>query len=315
MKSRNVGLLMFGVLLLAVSAACGAEPMPIKTVLDNPTYYANKQVTISGVPANAKQITDPLSDYSWEYTVQDTTGTITVRTKGNPPSSDKKIVVRGTVDVSGGTPAILQQGGPGAVSPLLIAALAVLILLAVLLVFLMVRKPSPRRAAATVAAGTGTAAPQPRPAAAPAGQEFCDQCGSPKPIGQPCPKCAAAKVGGAAKPTTVEVKPESQATQLIETAPSLAWLAIREGDSIGKRFDVTTKGETVGRAPDNTISLDDSTVSRHHAKIVFENEKFFVHDLASANKTKVNGVEVVRQEINDGDEVEFGKVKMVFKRA
>jgi hypothetical protein len=40
-----------------------------------------------------------------------------------------------------------------------------------------------------------------------------------------------------------------------------------------------------------------------------------VYDLASADKTEVNRVEVVRQELNDGGEVQFGKVKMVFKRA
>jgi len=319
MGSCRVGLLMFAVLLLAASTASAAEPVPIEMILANPTHYANKPVTVSGVPANVTQIDDPLVDFAWEYSLQDTTGTITVRTKGSPPGSDKRITVTGVVDVSGGSAVILQQAGLASVSPLLIVALAVLLLLAGLLVFLMVRKPAPGRAVATVAASPGSSAPPQAAPVSPAGpaaaREFCEQCGSPKPVGQPCPKCTAAKAAPAVKPSTVEVKVESKETQLIDAAPALAWLAIREGDRVGKRFDVTKNGETVGRGPDNTISLDDPTVSRNHAKVIFEDGKFFVHDLASANKTKVNGVEVVRHEVQDGDEVEFGKIKMVFKRA
>jgi len=295
--------------LLVVIAAGAAEPVPIKIILDNPMLYANKQVTVSGVPANPAKIEDPLSEYVWSYDVQDATGTIAVKTKGTPPTSRARITISGTLEVTGGKVAILQGGIPPWAP---IAALVVLILLAALLVFLIVRKPAPRPAAGTVAAG---AAPSLPPAATRIEEEYCEECGSRKPVGQPCPKCARSKAAPAPKTGTVEVKPKSEVTELIDRAPALAWLAIREGDRVGRRFDVTKNGETVGRAPDNTISLDDSTVSRQHAKIAFEDGRFFVHDLASSNKTKVNGAEVVRQEIKDGDEVEFGSVKMVFKRA
>jgi len=324
MRDYLVGLVAVWLVLLSAGLSFAAEPIRVSDLLDDPQRYANKQVTISGMVTNVDEIADdPLSDYAWTYTVQDTSGgTITVKTKGSPPRSRERVTVSGVLEQSGGEIVLLQGGG---VPPfVLVGALVVLVGLAILLVFLIVRKPTRGPAAVTVAAGpgggapgSGPGAPASRPAAQP--QEFCEQCGKEKPVGQPCPHCGAGATrtaeARAAKPSTVEVKPESEATQLIETAPVLAWLAIREGDRVGKRFDVTKKGESVGRAADNTVSLDDNTVSRHHAKILFEDGKFLVHDLGSSNKTKVNGVEVVRQELEDGDEVEFGSVKMVFKRA
>jgi len=314
MRNYVLGVVLTWVVLLAAGLGFAAEPLPIKDLLGDPQRYANKQVTIAGMVTNVEEVGDPLSDYAWKYTVQDSTGTLTVETKGSPPRSQQRVTVSGILQQSGGE-VVLRQGS--SLPPFaLLAALVVLVVLAVLLVLLIVRKPARGAAAVTVAAGPSTGASVPASAAA-GSQEFCEQCGRPKSVGTPCPHCSAAARTGQAPPpgpSTREVKSESAATQLIEAAPALAWLAIREGDRVGKRFDITKNGESVGRAADNTISLDDSTVSRQHAKIVFEDGKFLVHDLASANKTKVNGVEAVRQELQDGDEVEFGSVKMVFKR-
>lgn len=56
----------------------------------------------------------------------------------------------------------------------------------------------------------------------------------------------------------------------------------------GKRVPITSR-ITVGRDADNTIELEDSLASRHHAVIQKVKDAFFVEDLNSTNGTFVNG--------------------------
>ncbi|HAF22537.1 MAG TPA: hypothetical protein DCK93_06420 [Blastocatellia bacterium] len=65
---------------------------------------------------------------------------------------------------------------------------------------------------------------------------------------------------------------------------------------------------TIGRALDNTISLeDDSNVSRYHAEIEKRGEEFWVSDLGSSNGTTVNDVVVeLDQPLQNGDLIGVG---------
>lgn len=65
---------------------------------------------------------------------------------------------------------------------------------------------------------------------------------------------------------------------------------------------------TIGRALDNTISLeDDSNVSRYHAEIEKRGEEFWVSDLGSSNGTTVNDVVVeLEQSLQNGDLIGVG---------
>ena len=49
---------------------------------------------------------------------------------------------------------------------------------------------------------------------------------------------------------------------------------------------------TIGRSPDNSIIINDNTVSRRHATIIISQNEFSVKDLGSANGTFVNGMRV-----------------------
>ncbi|MBI2192089.1 MAG: FHA domain-containing protein [Planctomycetes bacterium] len=81
------------------------------------------------------------------------------------------------------------------------------------------------------------------------------------------------------------------------------------------------RATTIGRGDDCRVKLYSTQVSRYHATIFFENQKFYLED-SSANGTLVNG-EVVsrgRRELKNGDVIEiFGlstnakKLKTVFK--
>ena len=59
--------------------------------------------------------------------------------------------------------------------------------------------------------------------------------------------------------------------------------------------------------------LADPNVSRNHAEIRPQGDRFVVVDLGSTNGTKVNGVRVTNQLLDDGDEVSFGNTRMRFE--
>lgn len=64
---------------------------------------------------------------------------------------------------------------------------------------------------------------------------------------------------------------------------------------------------TVGRHPDNDLSVDNPTVSRRHAELVLTEAGLSVRDLGSTNGTFVNGRRVRDVErIQNGDRLQFG---------
>ncbi len=82
----------------------------------------------------------------------------------------------------------------------------------------------------------------------------------------------------------------------------------REGEVLGLGGDVLT----IGRSPQNDLFLDDVTVSRHHARILRDDQDFLVEDLNSLNGTYVNRKRIERHRLSDGDELQIGKYKLAF---
>ncbi len=76
--------------------------------------------------------------------------------------------------------------------------------------------------------------------------------------------------------------------------------------------DLSEEKVTVGRLPDNTLQIDDGSVSSHHAEVVFEGDKYHLHDLGSTNGTFVNGEQITDVILNHGDEIRFGQIGSVF---
>ena len=68
---------------------------------------------------------------------------------------------------------------------------------------------------------------------------------------------------------------------------------------------------TIGRDPNNSIVIDHPSVSPFHAEIllVHSEDRYEVFDLGSPNGTKVNGEQVIRKELENGDQINFGKLK------
>ncbi len=74
-------------------------------------------------------------------------------------------------------------------------------------------------------------------------------------------------------------------------------------------------GENVlGRESSAAVSIDDATVSRHHARIVIDQGRAVLEDLGSKNGTWLRGARIATsQALADGDQIRIGSVPMTFR--
>jgi pSer/pThr/pTyr-binding forkhead associated (FHA) protein len=87
---------------------------------------------------------------------------------------------------------------------------------------------------------------------------------------------------------------------------------VRRGPNAGARFLLDHDVTTSGRHPDSDIFLDDVTVSRRHAEFHRTATGFTVRDVGSLNGTYVNRERVESATLNNADEVQIGKFRLVF---
>ena len=98
-------------------------------------------------------------------------------------------------------------------------------------------------------------------------------------------------------------------------APSFTWLVMIKGEQVGQLFPLEKKGTTIGRNKRCHIVLrSDRAVSSEHAQISEEDSHFVIHDLASSNKTWVNGQEVYHHILKENDMITIGETLFVFKQ-
>lgn len=91
-----------------------------------------------------------------------------------------------------------------------------------------------------------------------------------------------------------------------------ALLIVQRGPNAGARFLLDAERTTAGRRPDSDIFLDDVTVSRKHAEFVRDGGQFTVRDVGSLNGTYVDRDRIDSTVLQDGDEVQIGKYRLVF---
>lgn len=84
-------------------------------------------------------------------------------------------------------------------------------------------------------------------------------------------------------------------------------LTVVRGPNRGATFGVAPPAIRIGRHPEDTIVLDDITVSRHHAEIAGTHRGWQVRDLESLNGTYLNGERVELAPLRDGDLLQIGK--------
>lgn len=91
-------------------------------------------------------------------------------------------------------------------------------------------------------------------------------------------------------------------------------LVIREGQLVGQRWTIDSEEFVIGRGHDCHIVLPERQVSRHHVKILYEDNRYVLYDLGSKNGTHLNGQQIEGTAVlQDGDEIQIAlAVKLVF---
>jgi pSer/pThr/pTyr-binding forkhead associated (FHA) protein len=70
---------------------------------------------------------------------------------------------------------------------------------------------------------------------------------------------------------------------------------------------------TIGRTNGNDLIISGRTVSRRHARLWFDNGRWYLEDLQSANGTLVNSARIFQPaQLNDGDIISFGDEVVMF---
>ena len=87
---------------------------------------------------------------------------------------------------------------------------------------------------------------------------------------------------------------------------------VRSGSQAGATFALHSDVTRLGRHPDSEIILDDITVSRRHAEVVRTADGYVVRDAGSLNGTYVNQQRVDEAPLQQGDELQVGKFRLVF---
>jgi len=118
--------------------------------------------------------------------------------------------------------------------------------------------------------------------------------------------------GAAARPSaqeTVIVSPSAKPTEVFTGCE----LKVLTGQAAGRSFPLSKAEVVVGRGDEADVQLPDATVSRKHVVLTLESGNFVLTNESQAGTT-VNGHSVTRHELNNGDEIQMGEVKVQFAK-
>ena len=90
-------------------------------------------------------------------------------------------------------------------------------------------------------------------------------------------------------------------------------LVVIYGPELGRRITLAQAVYEIGRSSKSDLSLDQESVSRHHARITRSGtDRWVIADLGSTNGTYVNDRPVTEHVLNDGDQVKIGRSILKF---
>jgi len=147
---------------------------------------------------------------------------------------------------------------------------------------------------------------------------YCGECGFQNPeASNYCSRCGARLEKGESGEQTMTYTPEEvsedPAAALEDLGGKGPALVVRAGGGrAGESFFPEAERTTIGRSPECDIFLDDVTVSRKHAVLVRQDSEFTIEDQGSLNGTFVNRARIESVRLQDGDELQIGKYRLVF---
>lgn len=98
-----------------------------------------------------------------------------------------------------------------------------------------------------------------------------------------------------------------------EEQATVGKLVLSAANRVLREVLIDRKRLTIGRRPYNDLLLDDLTVSGEHAIVHTVTGESVIHDLKSRNGTLINGAPVMQQQLADGDCVDIGIYRLVYK--
>lgn len=93
----------------------------------------------------------------------------------------------------------------------------------------------------------------------------------------------------------------------------MARLFLKLDNIVLREYAITDKPLTIGRLSENSIHVDNLSVSGRHARIVPEDGHYVLYDQDSTNGTYVNGQKVSRAELVSGDTIHVGRHILAFE--
>ena len=107
--------------------------------------------------------------------------------------------------------------------------------------------------------------------------------------------------------------PDDEISVALDELPDgLGMLVVKRGPNAGSKYTLDHPVTTAGRHPESDIFLDDITVSRRHAEFRRGPNAYTVADVGSLNGTYLNRGRIDESDLNNGDEVQIGKFRLVF---
>ncbi|MBD3321050.1 MAG: FHA domain-containing protein [Chitinivibrionales bacterium] len=90
-------------------------------------------------------------------------------------------------------------------------------------------------------------------------------------------------------------------------------LVLRRDNKVVGNYVIDKDIITIGRAHDNTISIANESVSRHHCRIEQIDNEYILTDLGSLNGTFVNDKQIKRGALSPGDTITISTYSLSFK--
>ena len=100
--------------------------------------------------------------------------------------------------------------------------------------------------------------------------------------------------------------------KLVQEQISTAYLLVEQGSQAGKRIELCKDHTTIGRSRDCDIFLEDVTVHRKQASIIYTDAGYRLRDDHGSGDSFVNGQPVRERLLRDGDQLLFGNTPLTF---
>lgn len=158
-------------------------------------------------------------------------------------------------------------------------------------------------------------------------RRYCQECGAKGTAGMRCAKCGAfipepeelelcsvcstAQRPGAKFCSRCGANIKLPAKENLDTRPHFVSISPAGEERIAYILNETEV--TVGRTLNNGFVIEHPSVSKHHARLVAEEDDYALYDLESSNGTFVNGKRVKEIRLEDGCEVRFGRAHFVYR--